>query len=276
MLGISQAQRSRWFCSPAVVDSICHPRHISPSSPIRDESCTSLGISQAVRQRTLTPPRGGSNPSSPTKLKSFGLRTAHFVRVDSEWDSLTLPPHPQPIPHLSPSWRFFYVQLTSSMGQLYWYELSYFMELPSTLGNPGIQEHPKQTEPDSPADEPVNVKKEFEQIRTDILWAEWIHNLSLHEVMEMVAKRVVPLLVKTYPHSGETLERYVDLRDEIQEQFRKEMKTVPSTPKKPLSVTQRVKLLFHRPGITSQHSPPFRGLSEHSIPQHIQEGVLLQ
>ncbi len=107
MLGISQAQKSKWFCSPAVVDSICHPRHISPSSPIRDESCTSLGISQAVRQRTLTPPRGGSNPSSPTKLKSFGLRTAHFVRVDSEWDSLTLPPHPQPIPHLSPSWRFF-------------------------------------------------------------------------------------------------------------------------------------------------------------------------
>ncbi len=43
------------------------------------------------------------------------------------------------------------------------------MELPSTLGTPGTQEDAKQTEPDSPADEPVDVRKEFEQIRTDIL-----------------------------------------------------------------------------------------------------------
>lgn len=73
--------------------------------------------------------------------------------------------------------------------------------------------------------------------------------------MEMVAKRVVPLLVMTYPHSGETLERYVDLRDEIQERFSRKVKSVTPTPQ-PLSVTQKIKLLFHRPVITSQHFPP--------------------
>jgi hypothetical protein len=128
------------------------------------------------------------------------------------------------------------------------------MELPTIVGTPGAQSTTT-PEPNSPV-EVVDIRQEFEKIRTEILSAEWINNLSLHEVMEIVAARVVPLLVKTYPDSGETLERYVDLRDEIQERFRKKVKTVVSTPQKALSVTQRIKLLFHRPSVTSQHFPP--------------------
>jgi len=73
--------------------------------------------------------------------------------------------------------------------------------------------------------------------------------------MEMVAKKVVPLLNMTYPHSGETLERYVALRDEVQSRF-KEKRTIAIPEQKPLPITQRIQLLFRKPTMSSQHFPP--------------------
>ena len=51
-----------------------------------------LGISQVVRQRTLTPPSGVRIPHPQPIFRYIGFRTAHFVRVDSETRALVSSP----------------------------------------------------------------------------------------------------------------------------------------------------------------------------------------
>ncbi len=64
------------------------------------------------------------------------------------------------------------------------------------------------------------VREKFQDLCEEVFNSKLFETDSLHDIMQMVAKRVVPLLTMDYPSLNEPLDLYVALRDDITRKYR--------------------------------------------------------
>lgn len=150
------------------------------------------------------------------------------------------------------------------------------MELPTLVGAPWDQW--VTLEWNIPIVE-IDIEAEFERIRGEAINDSFIKGRSYDEVINLVAKKVVPLLTLTYPDQNatsdadeealrrykealgrydETLNRYGVLRSEIRNMFKPKTSS-EDTSKIPLTKTQRIVLgLMEFAGVSRpiRHFPP--------------------
>jgi hypothetical protein len=80
----------------------------------------------------------------------------------------------------------------------------------------------------------LDIPTEFNKIRDEIL-GEWLKGRKPRDVLEMIGRRVTPLLMATYwdPWEKEIIERYMNLRTEMISEFmqkerEEESKNIPT------------------------------------------------